>query len=151
MEWELVLYWILIGLLIAATITDIKKRIICDRFIVIGLVASMMIRIFERTEPWWNYLLTGLGSFFILYMIAVITDEQSIGGGDVKLFGMLGLATGFKSFIVIFLGSHLLAALYLGIFKLVRWKQVGWKTEFPFAPFMLAATLLYYLWKFQFL
>ncbi|MFC7443329.1 prepilin peptidase [Laceyella putida] len=141
---EHALYLILIGLLIAATVTDLKHRLIYDRFVVIGLVAAVIARLITRPEPWWNYLLTGIVVFLILYVIAVVTDERSIGGGDVKLFGMLGLALGFKPFLFIFFSSHLLAAVYLLILKLVRWKTVGRKTEFPFAPFILLGTVLTY-------
>ncbi|MBA4601279.1 prepilin peptidase [Thermoactinomyces mirandus] len=150
MELEPILYLVLIGLLIAAAVTDIRERLIYDRFIVIGIAATVLVRFFERTEPWWNYLLTGVVSFLFLYVIAVVTNERSIGGGDVKLFGMLGLAVGFEPFLVIYFGSHMLAALYLVILKLVRWKKIGWHTEFPFAPFILLATLVCYLWKFPF-
>jgi leader peptidase (prepilin peptidase) / N-methyltransferase len=139
------LYLVLIGLLIAATVTDLKYRLIYDRFVVIGIVAAVLARLFERPEPWWNYVLTGFVVFLILYVIAVVTDERSIGGGDVKLFGMLGLALGFQPFLLIFFSSHLLAALYLLIVKLVRWNQVGRKTEFPFAPFILLGTVFTYV------
>lgn len=150
MELESILYLILIGLLIAATVTDLRERLIYDRFIVVGVAAAVLVRLFDRTEPWWNYLLTGVVSFLVLYIIAVVTNEKSIGGGDVKLFGMLGLAVGFEPFLLIYFGSHVLAALYLGVVKLVRWKKIGWQTEFPFAPFILIATLVCYIWKFPF-
>lgn len=150
MELEPVLYWILIGLLIGATVTDLRERLIYDRFIVIGIAAAVLVRLFDRPEPWWNYFLTGVVSFLVLYVIAVVTNERSIGGGDVKLFGMLGFAVGFEPFLIIYLGSHLLAALHLGAVKLVRWKKIGWKTEFPFAPFILVAMLMCYIWKFPF-
>lgn len=139
------LFLIIIGLLIAATVTDLKYRLIYDRFVVLGIVVAVIARLIERSQPWWNYLLTGVIVFLILYVIAVVTDERSIGGGDVKLFGMLGLAFGFEPFLLIFFSSHLLAALYLLVLKLVRLKEVSRKTEFPFAPFILIGTVLTYV------
>lgn len=145
---EHILYIIMIGLLIAATITDLKEKLIYDRFIAIGMVAAIIIRSFYRIEPWWNYLLTGLSVFIILLFIAAITQERSIGGGDVKLFAMLGLAFGWEPFILIFLLSHVLAAIYIGSLKLIRWREVDRHSEFPFAPFILVGTILTYSYLF---
>ncbi|QKG83156.1 prepilin peptidase [Kroppenstedtia pulmonis] len=141
---EHILYIILILLLVGATVTDLKERLIYDRFVVIGLVAAVMIRVFHRTEPWWNYLLTGLGVFIVLMIIAAFTNERSIGGGDVKLFAMLGLAVGWKAFLLIFFLSHFMAAIYVLGVKLLFWKKVSRHYEFPFAPFILLATSIVY-------
>ncbi|SMO80574.1 prepilin peptidase [Melghirimyces algeriensis] len=141
---EHIIYLVLILLLIAATVTDLKERLIYDRFVVIGLMTAVVVRLFHRPEPWWNYLLTGLGVFIVLIIFAAFTDERSIGGGDVKLFAMIGLAVGWEPFLLIFLLSHVLAALYVLGWKLIQWKNVSGKSEFPFAPFILTATVLIY-------
>lgn len=139
---EHVLYLALIALLIAATVTDLRERLIYDRFVLIGLIVAIFIRTFYRPEPWWTYLLTGVGVFVVLFIIAAITQERSIGGGDVKLFAMLGLAVGWEPFLMIFILSHVIAAFYILFLKLIRWKHVTGKSEFPFAPFILIATIL---------
>ncbi len=141
---EHILYLILIFLLIAATITDLKERLIYDRFIVIGMISAIIIRLIHRPEPWWNYLLTGIGVLTVLTVIAALTHERSIGGGDVKLFAMIGLAVGWEPFVFIFLVSHVLAALFVLALKLVRGKAVSRHSEFPFAPFILMAAILSY-------
>ncbi|MDR6227074.1 prepilin peptidase [Desmospora profundinema] len=141
---EHVLYWILIGLLIAATVTDLRERLIYDRFVLIGVAAAVIIRMFHRPEPWWNYILTGVIVLIVLTVIAALTNERSIGGGDVKLFAMIGLAVGWEPFLSIFLLSHVLAAVVVFGVKLFRWSSVGKHTEFPFAPFILAAVLVVY-------
>jgi leader peptidase (prepilin peptidase) / N-methyltransferase len=138
------LYIVLILLLIGATITDLRERLIYDRFVVIGLITAVIVRLFHRPEPWWDYLLTGLGVFIVLMTIAAWTDERSIGGGDVKLFAMIGFAVGWKVFFSIFLLSHVLAAMYVLFLKLLRWNSITGKSEFPFAPFILVGTLLNY-------
>lgn len=142
---EHLLYWALFILLGAATYTDLKERLIYDRFVIAGLVIAIVFRVFYRPEPWWDYLLTGLGALLVLLLIAALTNEQSIGGGDVKLFAMLGIAVGWKSFFLIFFLSHVFAAFFMGVRKLVKWKTVDWKSEFPFAPFIFLATVFTYL------
>ncbi|PTM54779.1 prepilin peptidase [Desmospora activa] len=141
---EHLLYWILIGLLIAATISDLRERLIYDRFILIGLVSAIIIRFFHHPEPWWNYLLTGVIVLIILTIIAALTNERSIGGGDVKLFAMIGFAVGWEAFFWIFLLSHVLAAIFMLALKFFRWSKIGRHSEFPFAPFILAGTVLIY-------
>ncbi|WP_124726339.1 prepilin peptidase [Staphylospora marina] len=146
MVWlEHVLYAGLIVILVAATVTDLKHRLIYDRFVLSGLVLTAGVRLLYRPDPWWNYVLTGVTVFLVLFLIAAWTDETSIGGGDVKLFGMLGLAVGFGPFLLLFLSSHVLAALAVLAFKLVQPGKIDKKTEFPFAPFILAGTVLTYV------
>ncbi|TCP69241.1 prepilin peptidase [Baia soyae] len=146
---EHALYGILLILLGCATYTDLKKRLIYDRFILIGALAAIGIRAIERPEPWWNYLLTSIITLFILLLIATVTGEQSIGGGDIKLFAMLGLAVGFQTFLVLFFLSHILAGLYFLVRKLISWKETGRKTEIPFAPFITVGLILIYIGKIQ--
>lgn len=145
---EHLIYLTLLGILIAATITDLKYRLIYNRFILIGIVVTGVIRIFAHPKPWWDYVLTGFGVFIVLYLIAVFTDERSIGGGDVKLFGMMGLALGWEAFFIIFMLSHVLAAIYVLVLKIRYWKSTHRKTEFPFAPFILLATFIAYIYPF---
>jgi prepilin signal peptidase PulO-like enzyme (type II secretory pathway) len=142
---EHLLYAGIILILVAATVTDLKHRLIDDRFVLAGLALSAVVRLLYRPDPWWNYVLTGVTVFLVLFFIAAWTDERSIGGGDVKLFGMLGLAVGFEPFLLLFLSSHVLAALSVLAFKLVQPGKIGRKTEFPFAPFILAGTVLTYV------
>ncbi|PMB04284.1 hypothetical protein CEN49_21090 [Fischerella thermalis CCMEE 5273] len=141
---EHLLYWALIVILIAATITDLKKRLIYDRFVIIGVIATVLIRLIHRPEPWWNYILTGFIILIVLTLISAITNERSIGGGDVKLFAMIGLAVGWEPFFWIFLLSHVLALIAVLIVKLFRWSSIGRYTEFPFAPFILLSVVIVY-------
>lgn len=76
------------------------------------------------------------GMFLICYVIA----RGGIGAGDVKLLAVLGYWMGVGAvFTVIFL-TVLLAAVYSGAGLLLR--KVRLKQEMPFAPFVLAGTIL---------
>lgn len=141
---EHIVFAVLIALLIFATVTDLRERIIYDRVIVVGSLFAIFFRIWFQAGPWWEYLLTGLSAVFVLATIAVLTGGRAIGGGDIKLFGMIGLMVGWESFFYIFLFSHVIAAVFMIILRLFKRKAVGMRTEFPFAPFILAGTLLTY-------
>ncbi|OYD06329.1 prepilin peptidase [Paludifilum halophilum] len=135
----------LVILLIGATYTDLKERLIYDRIILIGLFFSLGVHLYERSLPWLNYILTGIGAFLILAVIAVLTKGSAIGGGDIKLFGMIGFAVGWEYFIVIFISSHVLAALWIVGFKLFASEKLSRHSELPFAPYILAGITGTYL------
>ncbi|MBO2533795.1 MAG: prepilin peptidase [Thermoactinomycetaceae bacterium] len=137
---------VLIIVLIFATITDLRERLIYDRFVLVGLGAVAAVRFFFREEPWWDYLLTGVGVTFALATVAVMTGGKAIGGGDIKVFGLIGLALGFEKFLLVFILSHLLAALYILARKLLRREKIKGEAEIPFAPYILAGLILSYGW-----
>ncbi len=141
---EHIVFIVLMILLIFATITDLRERIIYDRIIVFGTLFSILFRLWFQAGPWWEYVLTGLGALFILATIAIFTDGRAIGGGDIKLFGMIGLMLGWQDFFYIFLFSHIKAAVFMLILSLYKRKSIDLKAEFPFAPFILAGTVLTY-------
>ena len=141
---EHIVFIILIIVLIFATVTDLRERLIYDRFVLIGLGAVLAVRFFFREEPWWDYLLTGLGVTFALATVAVVTGGKAIGGGDIKVFGLIGLALGFEKFLLVFILSHLLAALYILVRRLFRWGRATGETSIPFAPYILAGVILSY-------
>jgi leader peptidase (prepilin peptidase) / N-methyltransferase len=135
---------VLIIVLIFATITDLRERLIYDRFVLVGLGAVAAVRFFFREEPWWDYLLTGVGVTFALATVAVMTGGKAIGGGDIKVFGLIGLALGFEKFLLVFILSHLLAALYILVRRLFRRGRATGETSIPFAPYILAGVILSY-------
>lgn len=79
--------------------------------------------------------LIGGGLFFVCY----IFSRGGIGAGDVKLFAVLGGYMGGAIFTVIFL-VVLVSACYSVVALLL--KKVNIRQEIPFAPFVLAGTLI---------
>ncbi|EGK09943.1 leader peptide processing enzyme [Desmospora sp. 8437] len=141
---EHLIYISLILILICATVTDLRERLIYDRFVLIGLAFALGIHLYSRHYSWTEYILTSLGAFFALALIAILTKGSAIGGGDIKLFAMIGFATGLEDFILIFMVSHVVAAIFILVVKLFRSDAVRKGTEFPFAPFILIGVLLTY-------
>jgi leader peptidase (prepilin peptidase) / N-methyltransferase len=74
----------------------------------------------------------------------VVTGGKAIGGGDIKVFGLIGLALGFEKFLLVFILSHLLAAFYILARKLLRRERMNGQTGIPFAPYILAGVILSY-------
>lgn len=80
------------------------------------------------------------GVFWVLYQVS---DGMWIGGGDVKLGVALGILAGepVRAFLIMFLAS--LIGSIVGVFVMIRAKNR--KVHIPFGPFLMAATVVVYL------
>lgn len=87
--------------------------------------------------------LIGLAAAWLLFFIQALIYPAGIGWGDVKLSGLLGLYLGWlgvRQLVAgLFLGYLLAAA--VGIVLLITRKATR-KSQVPFGPFLLAATLI---------
>ncbi len=78
-------------------------------------------------------------AYFSIWFVA----PKGMGFGDVKLSGLLGLATGWVGYgagVVGFFGGFVLGA-FISV-GLILFRGAGRKTKVPFGPFMLAGALL---------
>ena len=86
--------------------------------------------------------LAGLAACALFYGVLWLISPASIGLGDVKLAGVLGLYLGWfgaRATLAGLLGGFVLAAV-VGV-VLIATRRADRKTHIPFGPFMLAATL----------
>jgi len=86
--------------------------------------------------------LAGLAACAAFYGVLWLISPASIGLGDVKLAGVLGLYLGWlgaRATLAGLLGGFVLAAM-VGV-VLIAVRRANRKTHIPFGPFMLAATL----------
>ncbi|SEL30443.1 A24 family peptidase [Paenibacillus sp. OK003] len=137
------LLWIdlpLFVILIWATYTDLKSRVIPDKLVFIGLCYFLVLRIGYATQPYYNYLLGMIAGAGILYVCALIRPG-SFGGGDIKLLAVIGAALGWREsllFLCLLLG---LAGLY-AVTVLLIWKDR--KRLMPLSPFFLAIFIMFF-------
>lgn len=135
----LILYFILLGL----SLIDLETMEIPDGFIIAGIVNWLAGIIFEYgfgknllTEAW-HGLAGGLGiAGFILVLSLIfdmVTDKNSMGGGDIKLFFMTTLYLGFgKGFYALILSC------LIGIIAALISKQ----SRIPFGPCISVAVIM---------
>ncbi|HZX21488.1 MAG TPA: prepilin peptidase [Clostridia bacterium] len=146
---EFIFYSILSSLLIVIGVIDYKHTIIPDGLIIFGLIAGSIYRfilppVLKLEIPWIDSILGLLigGGFFLL--IAIVIDG-GMGGGDIKLMGMLGFFLGFKKIIMVTFLSFFIGALFT--LPLLALKKKGRKDMIPFGPFIALSaliTMLYY-------
>jgi leader peptidase (prepilin peptidase)/N-methyltransferase len=100
-------------------------------------------RILWPLIPWWDSLVGALVGFLLLLLFALIS-KGGMGGGDVKLFALIGFVLGVKLVLLSFFLSTLYGAVVGGtamLLKLVKRRQ-----PIPFGPFIVAGTLSAYFW-----
>lgn len=117
-----------------------------EEAVITGSIFALGIHLYDLHHSWMEYILTGVGVFFTLATIAILTKGSAIGGGDIKLLAMIGFALGVEAFFLVFVISHIAAAIFLLALKLIRSDSVRRDSEFPFAPFILFSTLLTYVY-----
>lgn len=130
------LYGLFIIILSAAMI-DLRKKIIPNFLIVIGLVFRLGIYIYEiiTSEDIKSIVINdaiGFAIGFVLLALVSVITKQGIGFGDAKLFGVIGLTSGsFCTYSTLF--TSLLISAVISIVLLISGKK-GKKESIPFGP-----------------
>lgn len=131
----------ILSVLIILFVYDLKHFIIPDKVLLPAIGITILYRIINfELSLFLNFIIAGIllsGFFFIIFLI---TKGRGIGFGDVKLAILMGLLLGIKSVLVASFIAFLAGA-FLGVFLMV-FKKKGFKTEVPFAPFLIGGTFL---------
>lgn len=94
-------------------------------------------------DSWYVSLLGAAAGFLFLTLIAAIT-HGGIGGGDIKLFAVIGFMLGVKMLAAAFFFSVLIGALYGAATVLTG--RLAKRQPLPFAPAIAAGSILAYLY-----
>ncbi|MDQ8737601.1 A24 family peptidase [Paenibacillus sp. LHD-38] len=133
---------ILVCLLIICVVTDLRRRMIYDWVTLPGtlvfLVLHLIVKDISMLEPFAGA--AGLG--LIALLVAVISKGQ-FGGGDIKLFMMIGACLGWSIGIWVFMLAFLAAAFFAWpILLLQKLSPKKRKVrELPMAPFIAFSTI----------
>ncbi len=144
-----IFYCILSSLLIVIGVIDYKHTIIPNGLVIFGLITGLVYRFILPLslglKVFWVDSILGLligGGFFLL---VAIVSKGNMGGGDIKLMGMLGFFLGAKKIIMITFLSFIIGAIFT--LPLLLLKKKGKKDMVPFGPFIALSaliTMLYY-------
>ena len=139
---ELAAALLLVSLLVIITVSDVTAYLIPDNVLLFFLVMFIIIRFYVvPMDPWWSAAAGGAAGFSILFLLAVIS-KGGMGGGDVKLYAVIGMALGFSNTMLsLFLASVIGLAAALSGMKRNNWSR---KTALPFGPFIASAAVIAY-------
>lgn len=140
-------FLILVSLLLIITFIDIDYYIIPDELIIIGCVFAIIVNIFNIGTTITDSILGGLisagGMLVLIKLIELIVKKECMGGGDIKLFGMLGLFLGIKYGLLTIIISIYVGAIY-GIIVIIysRIKKFKYNSMIPYGPFISISAII---------
>ncbi len=141
---------IIAGLVLIIFISDFKYMIILDSPLIIsGLLILILRAYFYGFKNMGLSLLSGIVLFLLMLIIGFIGKKifkkEALGGGDIKLAGIIGLILGLRLGLVSIILSSLLALPY-AVAALLLNKD----NEVPYGPFLIASMAIVFLFMDKF-
>ncbi len=129
--------------LVIVTITDLYKQLIPNKIIFPAYLVFFFLRLFSHHLPILDYIIGFFVGGGILFIVAYLS-KGGMGGGDVTLFALIGLVLGWQQVLLTIFLASFLGSLIGGILLLMKLLQR--KQGIPFAPFIVTATVIVYLY-----
>jgi leader peptidase (prepilin peptidase) / N-methyltransferase len=146
------LWSVLFSTLLVTSIIDISYGIIPNRLLLSVALMGIFIHVIGNQSKIFTYFIAGtIGAALILLMAIigrVLYKQQAMGGGDVKLFAVVGLFIGMPDIFIVFLLAVVSGAVW-GVVGMIIGKYQR-KSALPFAPFIALGTIIYFLIAFLF-
>ncbi|WP_400242647.1 A24 family peptidase [Niallia sp. JL1B1071] len=140
---ELVVAWTLISLLMIILVSDLAYMIIPDKVLVIFTIIFIIVKIIIPQNTWIFSISGAAVGFFLLLFLAVIS-KGGMGGGDIKLFTVIGFVLGPKLVLLAFFLASLFGAV-IGIIGMLL-KHFKKREPIPFGPYIVLGTLIAYFY-----
>ncbi|MEI6596818.1 MAG: prepilin peptidase [bacterium] len=140
--------WFLICAMTVIFIYDLRWYLILD---IITLPACLVVLIFNLILGFslWNLLISGIiGSSFFLIQF-VVSKGKWIGGGDIRLGLLIGLALGWPGVLTAIIISYFIGSV-VGLSLIAAGKK-KWGSEVPLGVFLAVGTIITLFWQAQIL
>ena len=133
---------ILSSLVVIIFVSDSKYMIILDSPLIISSLLILLVKfLYNGINPVWKSLLSGLLVFVVMYLVMLLGNylfkKETLGGGDIKLSFVAGLALG-PSLGLFYIALGAFLALPYAIYITLK-KQ---ENMLPFGPFLATSILL---------
>ncbi|QMS85926.1 prepilin peptidase [Candidatus Xianfuyuplasma coldseepsis] len=138
---EYILVIVFISLLVIVSVSDLYYQVVPDVVLLVFLPLLLGLRIASPVIVWYEGIIgavIGFGFMFLMSIYGKIRfQKEALGGGDIKLYGLIGLVLGFNTIFI----SVLLAGVYgLLYFAILRPKN----HYIPFVPFIALGSITAY-------
>jgi len=145
---ELLIYGVLAALLLALSVIDIITYRLPNRITVSGAVLALLLTLLFRRDHLLMMAaggLVGLGLLGFMGLVGrLLFHKETLGMGDVKLAGMIGLFLGPLRTVGMFIVGIFIGALIGGALVLAGGR--GWGQRIPFGPYLAAGAMISILW-----
>ncbi len=131
-------------LLLEMAIADLKYMIVPDQFIILMMAAGLGFVPHHTDGPMagiWGAAI-GFGVMLLIGVLGkIIYRNDTLGGGDIKLFTALGLCLGAEGILIVFVLSTFITALHLGY--LMARRQIKPREKRPLVPYIAVSATIY--------
>ena len=138
---EYILVVVFISLMVIVTVSDIYYQIVPNIILLVFLPVILVLRMIGSEVLWYNSLLGGALGFGFMFLISWYGKKrfkkEALGGGDIKLYLLIGLFLGLNTVTLSIMFAALIGIIYSLIFR----KKSGY---LPFVPFIFAGSLIAY-------
>ncbi|MGL4912995.1 MAG: prepilin peptidase [Romboutsia sp.] len=140
-------YMLLVSLLVIITFIDIDHYIIPDELIIFGSICAVVFNALGQgisiKDSLLGALICGVGMLILIYLIEFVVKKEVMGGGDIKLFAMVGLFLGVQGGLLTILFSVYVGAFY-GIVTIInsKIKKQEYNSMIPYGPFISVGALI---------
>src|SRR5690625_957626 len=140
---ELITVLIFISMLIILLVSDLTYMLIPNKILLFFLPLLIIMRIISPLTPWYDAIIGAVVGYVVLALI-IILSKGGMGGGDMKLFGVIGIIIGWKgTLLTLFLAS--LLGLFVGG-TMILFKKQAKKEPIPFGPYIIVAAIISYFY-----
>lgn len=140
---ELIVALLFMSLLVIITVSDITYMLIPNKILLPFAILLLIGRLFSPLAPWWDTFLGATLGFGVLLLIALLS-KGGMGGGDIKLFFVIGLVLGsYVTLLTLFLAS--IIGTVVGFFMIKR-SGKSTRVPIPFGPSIAVAAVISYFW-----
>jgi leader peptidase (prepilin peptidase) / N-methyltransferase len=123
---------------------DLKYLLIPDISIILGVIWIAGYILLLNRNQLVNSLIAALAASLFFFILYYFSGGRWIGGGDVKLGFLMGLFLGWPNILLALLLAYIFGAI-IGL-SLIIFKQATLKSQVPFGPFLIVATLLVHVY-----
>jgi len=147
-SWDLLLYSVMAGFLVALSGVDIATMRLPNVLTLSGAITAIVLTLLFKREEWLRMILGGAEGLGLLMMMGLIGrllfHKETLGMGDVKLAGMMGLYLGPAATAGMFAFGVFIGSLIGGTLQIIAGR--GWGQKIPFGPYLAAGGIIALLW-----
>ena len=141
---NLIYYLIIISFLIIIFVYDLKYYLILDKVIFPAIIIVGIFNFLISPEGWQFSILSAFGASLFFLLLVLVSKGKWMGLGDVKFAFLMGLILSWPNILLGLFLSFFSGAI-IGIILILFGKK-GLKSQIPFGPFLVGATVLIMLY-----
>jgi len=140
-------YLLLFLFLVPIAFIDWDRKLILNRLTLpCAVVGALYILVFQ-TAMWTDMLIGGAAGALVLLAIGVLGNlifkKESLGMGDVKLIGIIGIYAGFPQVLYVLIFAMITATVYILVGLIGKRLEMG--RTIPFGPFIAIGALMQFI------